>query len=273
MSLEGPLFGIMYTFSAALLYPVVIVLMLSVLASLILIGEFLSEYAKRHRDIRKLEDDCKELGKTVKNLEFPEAAKALREIRQNFMVTSFSRDAAPFIEQRYFSAIEKLAAEYEIGMSKQLEKTKILATISPMLGLMGTLIPLGPALIGLSQGDIATLANNLMIAFATTVVGLFAGSVGYVLTQVRRRWYWEDLSDIDYILNVLEENFKVVSGNSTGNGNWQINEQVLFRVADEKMKDEMKAEMMEETNEKKQTLPADRAPGGPGRSEPVDGSC
>jgi len=69
---------------------------------------------------------------------------------------------------------------------------------------MGTLIPLGPALIGLSQGDIVQLANNLMIAFATTVVGLFAGSISYVLTQVRKRWYWQDMADIDYILDSLE---------------------------------------------------------------------
>ncbi len=70
---------------------------------------------------------------------------------------------------------------------------------------MGTLIPLGPALIGLSQGDLETLAQNLMIAFATTVVGLFSAGIAYVLTQVRRRWYWEDMSDIDYILDIVEE--------------------------------------------------------------------
>ena len=44
-----------------------------------------------------------------------------------------------------------------------------------------------------------------MIAFATTVVGLFAARLGYVLTQIRRRWYWEDMSDIDYILDTIEE--------------------------------------------------------------------
>jgi biopolymer transport protein ExbB/TolQ len=101
-------------------------------------------------------------------------------------------------------AIEWLSQEYEIRMAKRLEQTRIVATISPMLGLMGTLIPLGPALIGLSQGDIEQLANNLMIAFATTVIGLFAGTIGYVLTQVRKRWYWQDMADIDYILDTLE---------------------------------------------------------------------
>ena len=140
-----------------------------------------------------------------------------------------------------------------------------------MLGLMGTLIPLGPALIGLSQGDLETLAQNLMIAFATTVVGLFSAGIAYVLTQVRRRWYWEDMSDIDYILNVLEENLKAIYGDFTGSR--QISEQVLFRATYEEMKEGMKAEMREGTNEKKQTLPANRDSGGPGRPEPIDGSC
>ncbi len=258
MSIAGPLFGIMYTFSSALLYPVVIVLLLLVFSSLGLIGEFLSEYSKRHRNAPKLEYACQEIRETLKNSGFGKASNILRESRQNRMVASFSREAAPYLEQKRFSAIEKLAAEYEIRMSKQLEKTKILATISPMLGLMGTLIPLGPALIGLSQGDIATLANNLMIAFATTVVGLFAGSIGYVLTQVRRRWYWEDMSDIDYILDAIEEGFRELSEDGKG-----IKQTIQVQS--------LAAE--EEIHEKKQTLPANRAPAGSGRPEPVDGSC
>jgi biopolymer transport protein ExbB/TolQ len=85
-----------------------------------------------------------------------------------------------------------------------MEKSRIMATVAPMVGLMGTLIPMGPALIGLSQGNIAQLADNLIIAFATTVLGLFVGSIGYVLTMIRRRWYQYDLEDIEYILESIE---------------------------------------------------------------------
>lgn len=201
----GPLFEMMYTFSSALLYPVIIVLLLLVLFSLILIGEFLSEYAKRHRDRDNLEAQCKGLREACQNSNFSEASGTLKNVKQNYMVNSFAKEASKYLNDLNFPAIERLAEDYEIKMAKRLEHTKIVATISPMLGLMGTLIPLGPALIGLSQGDIATLANNLMIAFATTVVGLFAGCIGYILTQVRRRWYWEDMSDIDYILDTIEE--------------------------------------------------------------------
>ncbi|MDD3042447.1 MAG: MotA/TolQ/ExbB proton channel family protein [Methanosarcinaceae archaeon] len=212
MSMAASLFEIMYTFSSALLYPVIIILVLLVFLSLIHIGEFLSEYSKRHRDKNNLEENCKKIEHSLNNSDLSEASGALRGIKQNYLVTSFAGEAAKQLEDRHFPAVEKLAGEYEIKMARRLEQTKIVATISPMLGLMGTLIPLGPALIGLSQGDIATLANNLMIAFATTVVGLFAGTIGYVLTQVRRRWYWEDMSDIDYIMDFLENKGQDVAG-------------------------------------------------------------
>ncbi len=204
MDATSSLFTILYTFSASLLYPVVIILLLLVVLSLMLIGEFLSEYAKRHRDISNLEKCCDNVRDHVSSHDFENAAGSLRSIRQNFMVTSFAVSAADHLERNMMPAIEWLSQEYEIKMAKRIEQTRIIATIAPMLGLMGTLIPLGPALIGLSQGDIVQLANNLMIAFATTVIGLFAGSIAYVLTQVRKRWYWQDMADIDYILDTLE---------------------------------------------------------------------
>lgn len=204
MDATSSLFGILYTFSASLLYPVIIILLLLVILSLFLIGEFMSEYAKRNRDVNNLELCCTEVRKNVKEGSFTTAAQSLRNIKQNFMVTGFAISAADHLEKNMVPAIEWLSQEYEVRMAKRLEQTRIIATIAPMLGLMGTLIPLGPALIGLSQGDVVQLANNLMIAFATTVIGLFAGSIGYVLTQVRKRWYWQDMIDIDYILDTIE---------------------------------------------------------------------
>lgn len=204
MSLMNFLSDIMNVFSSALLIPVMLLLTLLVFLSLIQLGEFLSEYTKRHRNWNNLEINCKKIENDLLNSDFSEASRALRDIKQNYMVTSFARDAAKYLEDRHIVTIEKLSKEYEIRMAKRLEHTKITSTIGPMLGLMGTLIPLGPALIGLSKGDLETLAQNLMIAFATTVVGLFAAGISYVLTQVRRRWYWEDMSDIDYILDIIE---------------------------------------------------------------------
>jgi biopolymer transport protein ExbB/TolQ len=205
MSLTSLLSGMMNIISTSLLTPVLIVLAILVLFSLMQLGEFLSEYTKRHRDWNSLETNCKKIQADLDNSDFPEASRTLGNIKQNYMVTSFARDAAKYLEGKQITAIGKLSEEYEIKMAKRLEITKIISTIGPMLGLMATLIPLGPALLFLTQGDIQSLAEHLRIAFAATVVGLFAATFGYVFTQVRRRWYMEDMSDIDYILDTIEE--------------------------------------------------------------------
>jgi len=68
------------------------------------------------------------------------------------------------------------------------------ARLAPMFGLMGTLIPLGPGIIALSQGDTQTLADSLLIAFDTTVAGLAAAGVAFAISRLRKRWY-EDYLD------------------------------------------------------------------------------
>jgi biopolymer transport protein ExbB/TolQ len=195
----------MYTVSSSLLYPVIILLLLAVVSSLALIGEFISEYSKRHRNVTQLEDVGKRVQDSVKSSDFNSAASHLGELKQNSLVMSFARDAAAHLGSSAATSIDWLSEEYEVRMTKNLEYTKILSTVSPMLGLMGTLIPLGPALIGLAEGNILQLAHNLMVAFATTVLGLFAGIVGYVLTVVRKRWYWQDMADINYLLDCMED--------------------------------------------------------------------
>lgn len=72
---------------------------------------------------------------------------------------------------------------------RRIDRADLLARIGPMLGLMGTLIPLGPGLAALGRGDLETLAQAVTVAFNTTVLGLFIGIVGFLLGRLRRRWY------------------------------------------------------------------------------------
>lgn len=60
-----------------------------------------------------------------------------------------------------------------------------------MLGLLGTLIPLGPGIIALGQGDTYTLSKSLLTAFDTTIAGLVAAALAIVVSAIRRRWYRE----------------------------------------------------------------------------------
>ncbi|HJH32701.1 MAG TPA: MotA/TolQ/ExbB proton channel family protein [Methanosarcinaceae archaeon] len=203
MDASSSIFIILYTVSTSLLYPVVLLILVFVLWALVSIGEFLSEYSKRHRDIGTLEQICGQVRTETGRQSTGDAVRHLRDIDQNHLVTSFANEAAQYLENNKLPELERLFGEYEVKMAARLEKTQIMSTVAPMLGLMGTLIPMGPALVGLSTGDIVQLADNLIIAFSTTVLGLFVGSVGFVLTIIRRRWYQYDLEDIEYVLESM----------------------------------------------------------------------
>ncbi|AMD18366.1 flagellar motor protein MotA [Methanobrevibacter sp. YE315] len=99
-----------------------------------------------------------------------------------------------------------LIEEEEVEMAKSLEKVDIVTRIGPTLGLMGTLIPMGPGLAALGAGDVTTLANAIIVAFDTTVVGIGSGAVAYVISKVRRRWYEEYSSNLQLFVNAVLEN-------------------------------------------------------------------
>ena len=99
-----------------------------------------------------------------------------------------------------------LIEEEEVMMAKSLEKVDIVTRIGPTLGLMGTLIPMGPGLAALGSGDVTTLANAIIVAFDTTVVGIGSGAIAYVISKIRRRWYEEYSSNLQLFVNAVLEN-------------------------------------------------------------------
>ena len=88
-------------------------------------------------------------------------------------------------------------ARLEAVARRRLERADLLARIPPMLGLMATIIPLGPGLAALGQGDPAQLASAVTVAFDATVLGLVAGIAGLVIGKLRRRWYEETLEAME----------------------------------------------------------------------------
>lgn len=72
---------------------------------------------------------------------------------------------------------------------RRIERADFITRLSPMLGLMGTLIPLGPGLAALGDGELSVLTTAMTVAFDTTVMGLLGGIIGFVLGRLRRRWY------------------------------------------------------------------------------------
>ena len=189
--------NLMFLISSGFLVPVVVALLYFFVRSLFLLGDFISKYVQRMR----ME---KEWNATMENLN----EGNVREL--TFSPEIASRPLAVCMRRiedcKYNEAVaDKTISEYELAREKELDQAKILVKFGPILGLMGTLIPMGPALAGLSSGDIASMAYNMQVAFATTVLGLFAGAVGFVLYQTKQRWAKKDLVWLDFVSQLMKQ--------------------------------------------------------------------
>ncbi len=88
--------------------------------------------------------------------------------------------------------------ELEALATRRMEFARIATRIAPMLGLVATMIPMGPALMALSDGQMQDVSRNLTVAFSAVILALLAASVSYTVVNVRRRWYAVDLAAIEY---------------------------------------------------------------------------
>ncbi|MBQ8760058.1 MAG: MotA/TolQ/ExbB proton channel family protein [Bacteroidales bacterium] len=188
---------ILYWISTGLLVPVIVLLIFFFLRSLLLIGSFFGQYLAIRRTASLISAELDSLTKeNVQSL-----AERLPKKNPSLVVTYMKRLlAADSAAMR-----QRLLADFEIEADKDLSTSKTLSKMGPMLGLMGTLIPMGPALVGLSTGDIASMAYNMQVAFATTVVGLFAAAIGFITQQVKQRWYLQDMTNLEFVAELLNE--------------------------------------------------------------------
>ncbi len=84
--------------------------------------------------------------------------------------------------------------DLDVIAHKMLEIPRLATRIAPMLGLVATMIPMGPALKGLSDGNLAQVSDNLAVAFSAVILALIAASITYWIVSVKRRWLAEELA-------------------------------------------------------------------------------
>ncbi len=189
---------IMFWISTGLLVPVVVLLIALFFRSLLLVGSFFGQYLSIRRTDKMLREQLEAL--RLANLD--EFDGKLPANNKSLVVTYMRR----IMESRESHAqVQRLLANFEIAADKDLATSKTLTKLGPILGLMGTLIPMGPALVGLSTGDIASMAYNMQVAFATTVIGLFAGAIGFLTQQVKQRWYLQDMTNLEFLVELINE--------------------------------------------------------------------
>ena len=162
--------------SQSLQIPVIIFLVIFAVFAVLAIGGLISEYTSR----KKITPDMiEQLIYSISNANSLEEIKNIIENSniynsQKVVLIKILRSSSLTVDSRHALA-KKLIEFEENNFAKKIEKTDVVTRIGPTLGLMGTLIPMGPGLAALGAGDVNTLANAIIVAFDTTVVGIGAG--------------------------------------------------------------------------------------------------
>lgn len=196
---------LLYDVSDALRIPVLILALVALIVVIVDSGALLVELRRRRwRSLARLETAVEHCRAHLAAGQSTEALRALQPFAWNrLMEEAFAgileQVGRPDAEAR----IAKRLAEYDYRSLRRLERSRILVRMGPALGLMGTLIPLSPALAGLADGDVATLSDNLRVAFSVTVAGLLVGAVAFGISLVRDRLYAQDFSDVEYVAACL----------------------------------------------------------------------
>jgi biopolymer transport protein ExbB/TolQ len=185
--------------SSVLETPAIIILIAMVAVALVELGSVIVEAAVERRaaavDVTRLLEGMQGRDRAgildlIRGSSFLRRKKAA--FREMLSVT-LSKDASEALAAKLISA-------EELRCQRIVQVTDIIARIAPMFGLMATLIPLGPGLIALGQGDTQTLSQSLLTAFDATVTGLAAAGVAYIISRVRKRWYEGDLASMEAVM-------------------------------------------------------------------------
>ena len=189
--------NVLYWISTGLLIPVIVLLIAAFVFALLMLGGFYGGYMQRLKFKKNMEALLAQARETG----------AVADFADNLKRKTGFRTALQLAQKLQWKDVhtDKILADFELAGEKELEASRTLMRIGPMLGLMGTLIPMGPALVGLASGDIAGMAINMQVAFSTTVIGVFAGIVGFVTQLVKKRWFIEDLNNLQYIFDLSKQ--------------------------------------------------------------------
>ena len=193
--------------ASALQVPVLILALLALAVVIYELGSYAVEVrGRQRRRFARLSTGAQRARQALTAGDRDEAAKAV----QGVACSAAMADTLAFIVARARTPggdheLNKALADFDFASQRRLARTRLLVRAGPALGLMGTLIPLSPALTGLANGNTAALSQNLRIAFSVTVVGLLIGAVAFGLSLSRDRMYGQDLSDLEYVAAIVSD--------------------------------------------------------------------
>ena len=189
---------LLYWISAGMMIPVVILILIALGWSLLLLGDMYGTYSARIKLKSKKKNIINNVESVpVEEMDFSQLVKGKG---------LFQRHLLAMINCSWHKVHgEKVLNDYMVAARKDLRIPVMLMRVGPMLGLMGTLIPMGPALAGLASGDISSMATNMQVAFSTTVIGVFIGAVGFIVQLFYNNWNQSDYATLSYLFDLTLE--------------------------------------------------------------------
>ena len=166
--------GLMYQVSGLLLAPTLFLIALLFFYSFFVFGVFVVQYTQRSRNAEN----------------YIRAKNSLLE-KKNFSAVKGYQLFSHFVANP-----DCTGTDLDIFALRRLEKQRIVTRIAPMLGLVATMIPMGPALKSLADGNIQGISENLVIAFAAVIFGLVTSSITFWTASVKKRWLAVELNDL-----------------------------------------------------------------------------
>ena len=164
---------VLHLVSGVLMWPVLLGLLLLAALMVVVLGEF-----------------ARELVDTV----FGKRVRRARSLARLEKVVGAENGSGKPLDLR----LERTLQDEERHLWRPVAQLRPVVRVGPALGLMGTLIPMAYALQGLAEGNLPSLASNLVTAFAATVIGLAVSVIAYLVAGVRESWVRADIQALAF---------------------------------------------------------------------------
>ena len=183
-------------------YPVICILIIFIAFAIFCIGWIVVELIAERRHMKyslpKVLDDLKENSNKLEESILISGLLA----RQKEALIELTRHPS-FDEEMLSSLADNIIEHEQAHYNRVLSFTNLVSKLAPMTGLLGTLIPLGPGIIALGQGDTYTLSESMLTAFDTTIAGLLAAAVCLIIHTIRTHWYASYMSDLETLVDCV----------------------------------------------------------------------
>ncbi len=188
---------ILHNISQALLAPDVLLLIVFIVYAVFCIGSAVVEALTERRHFKEASPAFLSALMNCESSSIPMvvADAGLLNRQKISLLTVFDYRSLP--GDALMALARKLVAREERRYARIVGRNEMGVKAAPMLGLMGTLIPLGPGIAALGTGDLVQLSQSIVLAFDTTVAGLATAVVCMAVVKVRRNWYEEYMAEFD----------------------------------------------------------------------------